>query len=72
VGSLVYVGKGTHHPEWVGALLADRDRAKAAPTFEAAGLYLANVEYEAHWGLPQAPTRILGETVAGDSGGPRV
>ena len=71
VGSLVYVGKGAHHPEWVGSLLADRDRAKAAPTFEAAGLYLAGVEYEAHWGLPQAPTRILGEIVAGDSGGPR-
>jgi tRNA pseudouridine38-40 synthase len=54
VGTLVYVGKGRHHPEWVGELLAGRDRAAAAPTFDAAGLYLAHVEYDARWGLPGA------------------
>ncbi|MDR2452777.1 MAG: tRNA pseudouridine(38-40) synthase TruA, partial [Candidatus Accumulibacter sp.] len=37
VGSLVYVGQGRHPPEWIGELLASRDRARAAPTFAAAG-----------------------------------
>ena len=52
VGTLVYVGKGAHRPEWVGEVLAGRDRAAAAPTFDAAGLYLAKVDYDARWGLP--------------------
>ncbi len=55
VGCLVYVGKGKYPPEWVGEVLAGRDRSRAAPTFEAAGLYLARVEYDARWGLPDAP-----------------
>lgn len=55
VGCLVYVGKGKFPPEWVGELLAGRDRTRAAPTFAAAGLYLAQVEYGPHWGLPVAP-----------------
>ena len=46
VGSLVYVGKGKHPPEWLAGVLASRARAQAAPTFEASGLYLAEVEYE--------------------------
>ncbi len=53
VGSLVYVGKGRHPPEWMSELLANRDRARAAPTFDAAGLYFAGVEYEERWHLPQ-------------------
>ena len=53
VGTLVYVGKGKHKPEWVSEVLASKDRSKAAPTFGAEGLYLEKVEYEAHWGLPQ-------------------
>jgi tRNA pseudouridine38-40 synthase len=52
VGTLVYVGKGAHPPEWVGEVLAGRDRAAAAPTFDAAGLYLAQVDYDARWSLP--------------------
>lgn len=55
VGSLVYVGKGKHPPEWMGEVLASRNRALAAPTFEAAGLYLARVAYDRQWGLPDAP-----------------
>lgn len=55
VGSLVYVGKGRFPPEWVGELLAGRDRTRAAPTFPAAGLYLSRVEYEPRWSLPAAP-----------------
>jgi len=53
VGTLVYVGKGKHAPEWVEELLSSRDRAKAAPTFGPEGLYLESVEYDAKWGLPQ-------------------
>jgi tRNA pseudouridine38-40 synthase len=62
VGCLVYVGKGRHPPEWMTEVLAGRDRARAAPTFEAAGLYLSEVEYDARWGLPSAPRATLLET----------
>ena len=55
VGSLVYVGKGKHPPQWLAAVLASRDRAQAAPTFDASGLYLARVEYEERWALPVVP-----------------
>ena len=59
VGCLVYVGKGRFPPEWLGEVLAGRDRKRAAPTFEAAGLYLARVEYDARWGLPETPRATL-------------
>ena len=52
VGSLVYIGQGKHPPEWMTTLLQARERALAAPTFAAAGLYLVGVRYEAHWQLP--------------------
>ncbi len=52
VGSLVYVGAGKQKPEWIGELLAMRDRREAAPTFAAGGLYLAGVEYDRSFGLP--------------------
>ena len=52
VGCLVYVGNGKHDPAWAGDVLASRDRALAAPTLDAAGLYLAHVSYDAKWGLP--------------------
>jgi len=51
VGALVYVGKGAHPPTWLGELLAGRDRARAAPTFEACGLYFAGVDYDPVWQL---------------------
>ena len=59
VGSLVYIGQGKHAPEWIGELLESRDRRLAAPTFAAAGLYLARVDYEAHWGLPDNRDSLL-------------
>jgi len=52
VGTLVYVGKGKHPPQWVHHILESRDRAKAAPTFGPEGLYLEKIEYEPKWGLP--------------------
>jgi tRNA pseudouridine38-40 synthase len=45
VGELVLVGQGKHDPDHVSAVLKQRDRTVAAPTFSAAGLYLAQVEY---------------------------
>lgn len=57
VGALVYVGKGKHEPEWLAQVLESRDRAQAAPTFEAAGLYLASVTYDSRWGLPASQAR---------------
>ena len=57
VGSLVYVGKGRHAAAWMGDVLASRNRALAAPTMDAAGLYLAHVSYDAKWGLPPLARR---------------
>ena len=54
VGALVYVGKGAHPPPWLGELLDGRDRARAAPTFEACGLYFAGVDYDPVWQLEVA------------------
>jgi len=59
VGCLVYVGKGRYPPAWLGEVLAGRDRGRAAPTFEAAGLYLSRVDYDARWGLPETPRSTL-------------
>jgi tRNA pseudouridine38-40 synthase len=53
IGSLVYIGSGRQPPAWMHKLLAARDRTEAAPTFEAAGLYLTDVDYDAAWQLPQ-------------------
>ncbi|HTT13430.1 MAG TPA: tRNA pseudouridine(38-40) synthase TruA [Burkholderiaceae bacterium] len=52
VGALVYVGTGRHEPQWVAQVLAARDRARAAPTFAAGGLYLTHVEYDPVLDLP--------------------
>ena len=59
VGSLVYVGQGKHPPEWMAQLMASGDRRLAAPTFSAAGLYLAGVLYESRWGLPVCDDSFL-------------
>lgn len=59
VGALVMVGKGRYPPEWIGEVLSGRDRTRAAPTFDAAGLYLARVVYDARWKLPDAPRRTV-------------
>jgi tRNA pseudouridine38-40 synthase len=63
VGTLVYVGKGRHDAAWVSEVLASRDRSKAAPTFDAAGLYLARVVYAPEWGLPDSRAPTINETV---------
>ena len=53
VGSLIYIGLGKHPPEWLGEVLAGRCRADAAPTFMPDGLYLAKIDYDPKWCLPQ-------------------
>ena len=63
VGSLVHVGKGGAGPEWAGEVLAGRDRSRAAPTFDAAGLYLTGVGYDAKWQLPQRARRAWFEGI---------
>ena len=45
VGSLVEVGQGKRLPEWMGELLAARDRRLAGPTAPACGLFLLGVRY---------------------------
>jgi tRNA pseudouridine38-40 synthase len=53
VGALVYVGMGRQSPEWFATLLAACDRSLGAPTYAPDGLYLAGVEYDPTWDLPQ-------------------
>jgi tRNA pseudouridine38-40 synthase len=52
VGSLVYVGAGKQPVDWIGELLAARDRTRAAPTFAADGLYFTGADYDGEWALP--------------------
>ena len=59
VGALVYVGDGRKPPEWVGQLLAGRDRTVAAPTFAPDGLYLAGIAYDPGVRLPPFPPHVL-------------
>jgi tRNA pseudouridine38-40 synthase len=53
VGSLIYVGTGRNAPDWMAEVLDARSRDAAAPTFMPDGLYLAKIDYDPKWGLPQ-------------------
>lgn len=53
VGSLIYVGLQRTTPAWLGEVLASGNRDLAAPTFMPDGLYLAKIDYDPKWGLPQ-------------------
>ena len=55
-GSLMAVGSGKKPVHWLGELLAGRNRAVAADTAPADGLYLASVEYPAKFGLSRGAT----------------
>jgi tRNA pseudouridine38-40 synthase len=52
VGSLLLIGRGERPVEWLGELLASRDRQVAGPTAPASGLTFVGPRYEAHWNLP--------------------
>ena len=47
VGSLVEVGRGRQPVEWIGAVIASRDRTAAGPTAPPHGLFLVGVDYAA-------------------------
>lgn len=53
VGSLLSVGGGARTPSWIAELLAQKDRTRAAPTAPPEGLYLVDVKYPAHFGIPR-------------------
>jgi tRNA pseudouridine38-40 synthase len=57
MGSLVQVGAGAQPPDWLREVLEGRDRTRAAPTFDAAGLYLTHIRYPAHFALPENSER---------------
>jgi tRNA pseudouridine38-40 synthase len=59
VGSLIVVGTGNQPPQWMAELLAGRDRSRAAPTFMPDGLYLARIDYDPIWRLPQQVVPLL-------------
>ena len=52
MGCLVAVGTGTRPAEWMAQILASRDRALAAPTFPADGLYFLGPYYDASLDIP--------------------
>lgn len=53
-GVLMAVGAGEQPVEWVGEVLAGRDRRLAGVTAPPQGLYLVGVNYPAEYGLPPA------------------
>jgi tRNA pseudouridine38-40 synthase len=53
VGSLIFVGSGKKSSIWLQEVLEGRERHHAAPTFMPDGLYLAKIEYDKKWQLPQ-------------------
>jgi tRNA pseudouridine38-40 synthase len=55
MGCFVAIGQGAKPPEWMGEVLAARDRKAAAPTFAPDGLYFAGPVYDPKWGLPPDP-----------------
>lgn len=53
-GVLMAVGRGDRPPEWVGEVLAARDRTAASVTAHPYGLYLVDVEYPPEFLLPKS------------------
>ena len=53
MGCLIQIGQGLQPPEWIGQVLAARDRNAAAPTFAPDGLYFLGPVYDSQWELPE-------------------
>jgi tRNA pseudouridine38-40 synthase len=54
-GCLMDIGLHKHEPVWLKELLDLKERAKASATAKAAGLYLVDVDYPEHFGIPKTP-----------------
>lgn len=52
MGCLLQIGQGHQAPQWMGQVLAARDRDAAAPTFSPDGLYFLGPVYGPEWNLP--------------------
>jgi tRNA pseudouridine38-40 synthase len=52
MGCLLVIGQGQQPPQWMGQVLAARDRDAAAPTFSPDGLYFLGPVYGPEWNLP--------------------
>lgn len=59
VGSLIAVGSGRQDLAWIDEILAAKDRAKAAETAPAYGLYLVEVKYPDHYDFPTSHEGLL-------------
>ena len=53
MGTLVYIGSSRQLSGWMRDLIAQKDRKLAAPTFSPAGLYLAGIEYDSRFAIPE-------------------
>jgi len=53
VGVLMAIGRGERPPTWAREILELRDRTRGGVTAPPQGLYLSQVDYPAHFGLPQ-------------------
>lgn len=54
-GSLMEIGKGNKPVTWISELLAQKDRAVAAATSKAEGLYMIEVDYPSEFNIPRPP-----------------
>ncbi len=54
VGVCVYIGNGRQPTDWISTLISAKDRKQAAPTFSPDGLYLAGIEYDAKFAIPES------------------
>ncbi len=68
VGSAIEVGEGSRPVEWIGEILAGRNRREAGPTAPPGGLYFARVDYAPEYGLPgpagDGLSAMIGEEMA--------
>lgn len=53
VGTLLTVGLGKESPKWIKTVLDAKNRQVASPTFMPDGLYLVNIQYPDHFGIPE-------------------
>ncbi len=66
-GALLAVGWGDRPVEWVGEVLAERDRRKGGITAPPNGLYLSAIEYDPILNLPSSAAQILGVSCRPDA-----